>query len=91
MIDRAEQVFLPIAPLLGEIDRWLQLDQPEWRRNPERSVENLAALAGINARTINRFQNGQSRRIRIDVADKLAVALDIPMPLIWPDDEEMAA
>lgn len=91
VIDRAERVFLATGPILEEIDRWLMLHLPEWRRDEDRSVENLARLAGMSARGIYRLQTGESEHVRLDVADKLARALDIPLALIYPEDQEMAA
>lgn len=91
VVDRRERVLLPRQPILDEIERWLQSNLPEWRRDPERSVENLAALAGLDPRTINRIQNGESQHVSLDVADKLAMALDVPLALIYPDDEERLA
>lgn len=84
------QVYLPIQPLLEQMNKWLMLHVPEWRRDEDRTVEKLADLAGTSARQIYRFQVGESRRVQLDLADRIAMAMDIPLVLLY-DDEEMAA
>lgn len=90
VIDRGERIFLPREPLLREIDFWLQLHLPEWRRDEDRTVENLASLAGTSARQVYRLQVGESRHVQLDLADRLAMAMGIPLVLLY-EDEEMAA
>ncbi len=89
--DRKERSLLSVDPILTAINQWLQLHLPEWRRDPDRTVENLGSLAGLDARTINRYQSGESRRIQLNAADKLAMALDTPLSLLYPDEDEQEA
>jgi plasmid maintenance system antidote protein VapI len=44
----------------------------------------LAELSGVSDRTIHRIRH-ENKKVRIDIADKLAVALDVPSALIWSD------
>lgn len=71
VIDRPEYVFLSREPLLGELER-LNGD-----------VGIVARRAGVPERTLLRIRTGESRRVRIDVADKLAVALGIPLEALY--------
>lgn len=91
VVDRIERVFLPREPILDEIDRWLQVHLPEWRRDEERTVERLGMLAGVDGKTIRRIQTGESQHVQIDIADRLAMALDVPLPLLYPDDDQEVA
>lgn len=68
--DRAERILLPIEPLVREL---LKVEDRE----------ELARRAGVDSRSIQRLMSGRSARVRIDLADKLAVALGIPSATIW--------
>jgi transcriptional regulator with XRE-family HTH domain len=80
-------VLLDPTTLVEEIDRWLELHLPKWARDPERSEERLEQLAGVSEKTVSRLRSGESRRVRLDVADKLAVVLGIPLELLCPYEE----
>jgi len=69
VIDRIEGTRLPLEPLLVELRR---VDRAE-----------LARRAGIDETSIRRLTNGVSAHVRIDLADRLAVALGIPSAIIW--------
>jgi DNA-binding Xre family transcriptional regulator len=88
-----ERILLPPEPIRGAINRWLQLHLPEWRRDEGRNDMALARASGVSERGIGRIRSGKVKHVRLDVADQLAVALDIPLSLLYPyeDDEEMAA
>jgi hypothetical protein len=84
VVDRPEYVFLEPGPLLGAIKGWEDLD--------------LAKVTGIPARTIFRYRVGESRHVRLDIADRLALAVGTHLwdlygdaPLIHIHDAEMAA
>jgi hypothetical protein len=70
---RAERILLPTAPLLAELERVLDL-------------EDFARRSGVSARRVWGLRTGESSRVRIDVADKLAVALGIPSAIIWGEE-----
>ena len=72
VIDRPERVLLPLEPLLQAL---VQV--------PETELDALARRAGLTPRTIYRYRHGESQHVRIDVADKLAVAMGTTSSLIW--------
>ena len=78
VVDKPEQVFLPGAPLLAELDRC----------NGELSM--IAMRAGVSERQILRYRIGESAYVRLDVADRLAVAMGIPLELIYAGHELIA-
>jgi hypothetical protein len=71
VVDRPEYVFLSLPPLVDELDRL----------NGDLGM--IAKRAGVPERTILRLRTGESQRVRIDVADKLAVAMGIPLELLY--------
>jgi hypothetical protein len=74
VIDQIERVCLPLEPLLVELERY---DDGE--------LTSLAARAGVSPRALYRYRYGESSTVRIDVADKLAVAMGTTSSLIWTD------
>jgi hypothetical protein len=73
-VDKREGVYLPVAPLLSELKTW------------DGSYAELANLAGVPERAIYRFRYGESRRVQIDVADKLAIAMGTTSSLMWANE-----
>jgi DNA-binding CsgD family transcriptional regulator len=72
------------------------VDRVEWRYlDPTQLVEaiersglsdlEIQHRAGVPARTIFRLRTVESTHVRLDVADKVAVALDLPLALIYGD------
>lgn len=55
------------------------------------SQEALARLVGVDVRTINRWESGEQRNMRLDAAMKLAFHLDCSMDVLFgqyrPDDD----
>lgn len=78
VIDRPERVLLPREPLVREMRAFLKITGMGW--------ESLARRAGVDSRSLHRIEHGESKRVRIDLADKIAVAMDIPLSLIYPHD-----
>jgi hypothetical protein len=74
VVDRAERIMLDPEPLLAE----LRLRNGEWGLIAER--------AGLQGRTVHRLLHGESAHVRLDVADKLAVALGIPLSILYPNE-----
>ena len=72
-VDKLEPVGLPPEPLLTVLERAGLPDMELGRR------------AGIPAKSIYRLRVGESRHVRIDVADKLALAAGVPLWLIYGD------
>lgn len=54
----------------------------------EGSWRTLSALSGVSERSINRWWTGQSKHVELLQADKVAVALGIPLGCIYPWDEQ---
>lgn len=76
-VDCKETVKKDPAPLLAVIDAHI--------REYGESEHQLAARAGVPPRAIYRMRYGESRRIQLDTADKFAVALGLPLALIYPE------
>ena len=85
VIDQIERVFLPREPFIVAIDQWLAGGVGD------RTVRELAIRARTSERQINRIQTGESARIRIDLADRIALAVGIPLELLCPYTGRVAA
>lgn len=88
VIDQIERVLLEAAPLLAEVEDY-------WHRqrlygDPDYDWNTLAAAAGVSERGLFRLRK-ENRFVRLDFADKLAVAIGVPLSLIYPYDESEAA
>lgn len=68
-----------ITCLAREIELWLT-------RRPDRTATQLADFAGINPRGVWELRRGPRPRCSLDWADRLAIAMDIPLNDIapWP-------
>lgn len=76
---RAERVFFPPGPLLALLnDAVPSAAIPSW--------EVLSRLSGLDGHTIRRLRFGESAHVRIDVADRLAAALGLPLALVYPNE-----
>jgi hypothetical protein len=73
VIDKVEFVGLPPEPLLAAIDG---VGLPDIV---------LCAAAGVPPRSVYRLRVGESRHVRLDVADKLAHAIGVPLWFIYGD------
>lgn len=77
VIDRVERIFLPVAPLLPLIEQ---------ATDGYTMIAPLSQRAGVSERAIYRWRYGESARVRIDVGDRIAVALGLHSSLIWRDE-----
>jgi hypothetical protein len=68
------RIFLEREPLLAEIAAW----------RAQHSMMALAQRAGVPDRSIRRIVSGESAHVRLDLADKLAMAMDQPLGLMYP-------
>jgi hypothetical protein len=75
VIDRIERVYLDPAPLLAEVERVTGFNG---------GLETLARASGVSSREIFAWRRGE-RRLRIDHADAVAVALGVPLALLYPE------
>ena len=89
IIDRPEYVMLDPAPLLAEMAHFYRAQLNNG--HPDYSWEALAITAGVPARSLYRLRTGESRHVRVDLADRIAVAIGIPLSLIYPHDDQIEA
>jgi hypothetical protein len=71
---RDQGELLDPAPLLTAMKRW------------DGSQRALARKSGVPPRQLYRIESGESRRVQLNVADRLALALGIPLELLYPYD-----
>ena len=78
VVDKKEPLYLPLSPIVdimvAEVTDW----------------EGFARRAGVPARTVHRLRVGESKHVRIDVADKLAIALGWPLEVIYQGVESVS-
>lgn len=93
---KREMVYASAAPFAAAIDEWIAAHQRRYRSHrPVRDartalggalrttgIEELARRTGMPAKSIRRYQTGESRIISIDNADRLAMALNVPLSLL---------
>ena len=70
-------MFLPVEPLLPLL---------AYATEGFTRIAPLSVRAGVSERAILRWRTGESRHVRIDAGDKLAVALGLTSSLIWSDE-----
>lgn len=76
-----ERVFLPVDPIVREMTRFMLVhDEMSWR--------GLARMVGTGDRALWRLRHRESRHIRVDLADRIAVAIGTPLALIYPSEDE---
>jgi hypothetical protein len=73
VVDRVEAVYLPREPLASMLQR--RLSDVPW----------IAHIAGISERSILRLRTGESRHVRLDLADRLALALGYSLWELYGD------
>lgn len=76
VIDKVERVTLPREPLLYLLADWLE---------DGNTILDLEAASGVSEKTIRRLISGESEGARIDIADKLAMALGSHLSLAYPE------
>lgn len=108
---KSERLYAPVGPFVEAIDAWLryqtQLANGNLTRQAGKGPDSmptiagigvLAEMAGTSTRTINDYRHGNVRHIELSRADKLANALDIPLPCLaddfrpineWPAETEL--
>ena len=87
------RLYAPAQPFAEAIKAWERNQQRSnggrpLNLDPNNQVAGLGALAelaGITVRSLWRYTNGESRYIELKLADRLALALDIPLPLLADD------
>jgi len=82
VIDQAEMILLPPEPLLDEMKAYVRAHPPD-PADHDTGWERLAREAGMDARQLRRIVAGESKRVRVDVADRLAHAMGLPLELVY--------
>ncbi len=72
-----------IDAIEGTRRRWALLEQLQHYDNGE--LTSVALKAGVSRRALYRYRYGESSSVRIDVADRLAVAMGTTSSLVWGD------
>ena len=70
--------FLPAEPLRAILTPYVG--------RKDVTVRGLQHDSGVPDRTIRRILSGESRRVALDVADRLCIAMDLMLWEVWPDD-----
>ena len=83
VVDRVERVLLPREPLLEAIEYYARAHT----RGRKFNWEKFAAQVNCSQRAIYRIRTGESARVRIDVADRIAYGMGIPLSLIYQAGE----
>lgn len=82
-----ERVFLDREPLVREMRAYFAVHRYELRAITGQSNDGpaalFAALTDLDKRTIERILSGESKRVRVDVADKIAYAMGLPTSMLW--------
>lgn len=92
------RLYAPAPPFADAIRGWVRqqeannggrpLELDPW--NNVAGLSALAELANTTVRSLWRYTNGESKLIELRFADRLALALDIPLPFLAPDFKPMA-
>jgi len=91
------RLYAPAPPFADAVRDWVRQQEANnggrpLQLDPWQEIAGLGALAelaGLTVRTLWRYTNAESKLIELRVADQLALALDIPLPLLAPDFQPM--
>jgi hypothetical protein len=85
VIDHPERILLDPAPLLAELERFTTEADEHFTANGHRTIWTLLAKqSGVSQRALYRLRYGESKHVRIDIADKLCVAIGVPLSVLYP-------
>lgn len=88
---------VPVEPLAERINAYLENSRFGFSPNElqrlglESPIEFLVRESGVNERSILRIRRLEQRRVRVDIADRLCIALGITLSLLYPEDLDRAA
>lgn len=78
-----QPLYAPAAPFGTEIDRWLETHRRRLRLTENGvGLEQLAGRADIPTKSLREYRNGGRTLITLVCADRLAMALDVPLWLL---------
>jgi hypothetical protein len=78
------RVFLPREPLV-QVMEWFVLVQRA-NGHPDFGWRTFAEMVGRDEHSLFRLRTGESRRVTQDLADRIAVAMNIPLSMIYPPE-----
>lgn len=80
---------LDAAPLVPLIEEWIDRYEIEHSETPHRTptIKVLSERSGVSDRLILRIRKGQEK-VALDTADKLCLAIDVPLSMIYSGDED---
>jgi hypothetical protein len=84
-VDRVERILLPREPLLATMEQYIRAQRSNG--DPDFSWEQFARVVKCSQRAIYRIRTGESQRVRIDVADRIAYGMGVPLSLIYEAGE----
>jgi hypothetical protein len=95
--DQIEHVYLPCEPIVAAMyEHYAAMranGHPEWCWDDlaraivgDTGPESRAHVQTLT-RTMHRYRSGESHHIRLDIADKIAVAIGVPLSLLYPLEE----
>ena len=91
---RDQELYAPAAPFADAMRRWLADHRARMRARPFLSpasndrypgLEALARDAGFTTRALRRYLDGEAQWIGLDTADRLAMALNVPLCVLADD------
>lgn len=80
--DRYERILLPTTPLLEHVEWWIAAQRENG--DGDYNYNTLCRAVGIDEASLRRLRSGESRRVRIDLADRICQAMDVPLTLLYP-------
>ena len=80
VVDRPERVYLPHEPLGSMLDSLT-----------DETLQDIVRRTGIGDRQLRRIITGESRHVRLDLADKLALALGTHLYDLYGDTPTLRA
>lgn len=80
-VDTRSGMRLDTGPLVDAINRYLN---SRIVNGHDHSIVQLSALTGLSERTFNRWLRGEHQHVELGYADRVAVALGIPLALLYP-------
>jgi hypothetical protein len=81
VIDQIERIFLPRDPFVLAIRHWM-ITHPDATQYD--LVRRMGGSLAAGDRALRRIRSGESAHVRIDVADRIAMAVGIPLEVLCP-------
>jgi hypothetical protein len=82
------RLYAPARPFAEAIENWR--DHQRMTRTG-RDLNTLARLANIDARRLRGYISGENQWVELVMADRISLALDVPLPVLAEDFKTMPA